>query len=817
MRIWCGLLVALVLAVSGGWFLHAPGQAQEPRADGLDANGDPLPTRALSRLGTSRWRHGSRIEVIAFAPSGKYIAAAGGNDPIRIWDAASGREVRTLVEPWTYALAYSTRGTVLFSGGALKVIRMWEADTGKEFAQLTGHDAAIKALAVSPDGSMLASASADGMILLWEVLHRKVMAKLKGHTDEVTSLAFSPDRDSIYLVSGSSDRTVRVWHVDKQETVQRIDAGMAVSSVAFVDDTTVAAGGDAADIKVYDVATGEPRGVFGGHQVGVTGLTASRDGKRLISSGDDATLRVWDSAGRKELLKIDRHSGDGVALSLSKNGELVACGGGNHTLRVFDTQSGKEPLPGQGLQAGLAHLALAPDGQTVASVTAAGAVTVWDRATGKERLTWQTPHRAEIVLAYSPDSKLLATGSKHEPVRFWDAATGKEAFNLPAKDGDSVLAIGFANEGDLFAAGYRSGAADVWNWRDQKTVHEFKLPIPGGVQALAFDPDAKLLALGGLGKIAIWNLAAGSKQSKLFDSKAEAPNPASLPAVASLAFAADGKTLAVGCYDAVIRLIDRNTGKEIRALEGHGSVPYSIAFSADGRILASGSFDKTVRLWEAFSGLTIASLTGHQGPVYAVAITPDGRQCYSASADTSVLHWDVTGRAREGFEPLKGKTEFGSAWAELASENPAQGHRAMWDLLVHHEAGVPYLLKNLDLIDPPHIDTLFKNLNDERFAVRIKASQELEKYGRWMEGRFKDALVNPPTLEVQRRIEQMLAKLTTGHSVEQLRIRVRRVMLIMEQLGTPQARDVLTKLAAGAPEVELQNEAKKSLERLSRR
>jgi len=812
MRKWCGLLAAGLVIGLTGWFTHA----QQPRQDGLDGNGDPLPTRALSRFGTSRWRHGSRIVVVAFAPSGKYIAAAGGNDPIRIWDAASGREVRSCTEPWTYALAYSTRGTVLFSGGALKIIRMWEADTGKEFAQLTGHDAAIKALAVSPDGSMLASGSADGMIILWEVLHRKVMVKLKGHADEITSLAFSPDRDSTYLVSGSGDRTVRVWHVDKQAMVQQIDAGMAVTSVAFVDDKTVVASGDAADIKAWEATTGKAQGAFTGHQVGVAGLVVSRDGKRLISSGHDATLRVWDIAGRKELRKIDRHAEDGAALALSKNGELVACGGGNHTLRVFDTQSGKEQLPGQGLQAGLAHLSLAPDGQTIASVTSAGAVTVWDRATGKERLTWQTPHRAEIVLAYSPDSKLLASGSKTEPIRFWEIATGKEAFNIPAKEGDWLLTFGFAMEGDLFAAGYRSGAADVWNWREKKTLHEWKLPIPGGVQALAFAPDAKLLALGGLGKIALWDLATG-KQTKLFDSKAEV-NAASLPAVACLAFAADGRTLAAGCYDAVIRLIDRNTGKEIRALEGHGSVPYSIAFSADGRILASGSFDKTVRLWEAFSGLTIASLTGHHGPVYAVALTPDGRQCYSASADTSILHWDVTGRAREGFDPVQGgKKEFGSAWTELASENTALGHRALWDLLVHHDTGVPYLLKNLDLIDPQHITTLFKNLNDERFAVRIKASQELEKYGRWMEGRFKDALVNPPTLEVQRRIEQMLAKLTKGESLEQLRIRARRVMLMLEQLGTPEARDVLTKLAAGAPEVELQNEAKKSLERLSRR
>src|SRR5439155_11679185 len=112
----------------------------------------------------------------------------------------------------------------------------------------------------------------------------------------------------------------------------------------------------------------------------------------------------------------------------------------------------------------------------------------------------------------------------------------------------------------------------------------------------------------------------------------------------------------------------------------------------------------------------------------------------------------------------------------------------------------------LYLIDPKHIDQLFKDLGDKSFNVRKHASTELERYGRWMEGRFKEALVNPPDLEVQRRIEQMLSKLTGGLTLEQERIRARRVMLILEQAGSPEARQVLQSLVAGAPEVELQAE-----------
>ena len=141
----------------------------------------------------------------------------------------------------------------------------------------------------------------------------------------------------------------------------------------------------------------------------------------------------------------------------------------------------------------------------------------------------------------------------------------------------------------------------------------------------------------------------------------------------------------------------------------------------------------------------------------------------------------------------------------------------MWTLVVHADTTVPYLGKQLYLINPAHIDKMFRDLNNESFNIRANATKELEKYGRWMEGRFKESLTNPPTLEVQRRLEQMLAKLTGGLSLEQERIRARRVMLILEQAATPASRDVLQSLVAGAPEVELQNEAKLSLERMGKR
>jgi WD40 repeat protein len=293
-----------------------------------------------------------------------------------------------------------------------------------------------------------------------------------------------------------------------------------------------------------------------------------------------------------------------------------------------------------------------------------------------------------------------------------------------------------------------------------------------------------------------------------------------MPAVAALAFSPDGKVLAAGCYDAVIRLLDAETGKEIRPLEGHGNVAYGLAFSSDGRVLASGSFDKTVRLWETFSGLPIAVYTGHQGPVNALAFLKNGREILSGSADTSILRWDATGISKIGMLSSRRLSDVESkgAWVDLASLDAGRAYRALWQLIATGKEAAPFLGSQIYLLDPNKVDKLFADLNSEKYKIRTDATKELEKYGIWMKGRLQQMHKNPPTLEVQRRIDQMLAKLDVpgSLSIEQERLRVRRVMLALEQLGGTEAEAILDKLIAGAPEADLQQDARASRERLAK-
>jgi WD40 repeat protein len=782
---------------------------------GVDAVGDPLPSGAIKRLGTARLRHGSRVMALAYSPNGRILAAGGGDDPVRLWDTDTGKEIRTLKDTWVSALAFTPRGSVIATAGAFKTIRLWEVANGKEASKLEGHAAAIKAMVLSPDGSMLASGGQDGTIILWELLTGKIITEFKGHLGEINALAFSPDNTR--LASASGDRTVRVWDCDNAKFVRALDAGCSALAVVFgADGKTLATAGDDQLVRVWNVDEGKLLHTFKGHTGSVASLLVTRDGK-IVSGAHDQTIRIWDQAAGKEALVIPRDLGDSDAMAITKDGKFLACAGISNTLRIFDAASGKEVRPGPGHAAGVASIALSTDGKWLVSGSITGHIRLWDAKTGQDVRQWSCAGAGDLVLAFAPDSQTVVSANGMDAIRFWDPQTAREKMQLPANAGDPVLCLTYSPDGGKLAVGRRLGTVEIWDLGEKRIVQQFK--YAGPVYALAFTQDGATLAVSGAGKIVLFDLAGGA-QVRAFNSRSEGP-PASLPAVASLAFSPDGKVLAAGCYDAVIRLLDTASGKEIRIMEGHGNVAYALAFSGDGRTLASASFDKTVRLWETFSGLQVAVYSGHRGPVTALAFFKDGRGIFSGSADTSILLWDTTGLSKDGVltSLTVGPPELKAAWLELASQDASRGHRALWNVVAAAREGVPFLGGQLYLLDPKKVDKLFSDLNSEQYKIRTDATKELEKYGIWMKGRLLAMHKNPPTLEVQRRVDQMLAKLDVpgSLSLEQERLRVRRVMLVMEQVANAESLAILEKLAGGAPEADLQQEAKDSLQRLAKR
>jgi WD40 repeat protein len=172
------------------------------------------------------------------------------------------------------------------------------------------------------------------------------------------------------------------------------------------------------------------------------------------------------------------------------------------------------------------------------------------------------------------------------------------------------------------------------------------------LRALAFAPDGRTLALAtGNGTVRLWH-----------PTSAERPRPVMSHAPEEawcVAFAPDGKTFVSGGDNSktpdTLKLWDTATGKLVWSAREHKALVTCAAFSADGQVIASGSFDKTVKLWDAGTGRELATLDRHTAEVSCLAFAPRGRQLATGGRDKVVYLWDTDTRNQP--RPLRGHTK----------------------------------------------------------------------------------------------------------------------------------------------------------------
>lgn len=234
-------------------------------------------------------------------------------------------------------------------------------------------------------------------------------------------------------------------------------------------------------------------------------------------------------------------------------------------------------------------------------------------------------------------------------------------------------------------------------------------------------------------------------------------------------------------------------------------------------MMATGNGDNTARLWEVASGGERQRFGGHQNAILTLSFSPDGRLLASASGDATALVWDLTGRFREGrFQQRRLSTEeLHRCWDDLAHTDAARAYRSICALAGSPKEAVAFLKNRLPPLmtaDSKRVAPLLAALDSEQFAERDKAMAELEKLGLAVEPALHKVLASKPSLEVRRRIEAVLEKLAAGP-----RLHFIRALEVLENIATPEARQILKTLSQGSAELWPTQEAEATLVRLAAR
>jgi WD40 repeat protein len=594
------LSVLLLLAPLFIWAMEStpgPSETRPPVSVTQSANKGAERPELILQAG-----HSSKADATAFSPDGRSIATGGVDTSIKIWDAATGRVLRTLGghAGGVKAIAISPNGLLLASGGNDSRIRIWEIASGKESDVLTGHTNSVSALAFSRDGKWLASGGADFKVGLWNLATRGSQV-FDAHYRQIFAVAFSPD--GAWLASGGADETINLWDLTKW-----LSKG-----------------------SKKDRELSEPIPLLG-HKGWIRDLAFSPNGKTLVSCGADERALLWQLPKGKLQRTLPKQSAPLLAAVFVADGaELLICAE-DRSIKRFDSVTGDE-LETISDRANLARyeaVVFSADGRWLAASGGVREVELRRAAPGGETRALESRVNPINVAAFSPDSRWFATANQDGTVTLWDVVAGRAVTRLGAGPG-RVRALAFSPDSQRLVSG--SGEMiTLWDVVAAREARKWNAHADG-VTALVFTPDGKELISGSAdATIKIWETASWQESIKLTEHKR---------GVTALDSSADGRWLVSAGSDHTLRLWDLPSHRATRVFNGHTGAVFAVAFSADGKLIASAGADKTVRVWDVSSGALIRTLNGHTGIVYSVAFTPDARWLAAGGGSGEIKVWET--------------------------------------------------------------------------------------------------------------------------------------------------------------------------------
>jgi RNA polymerase sigma factor (sigma-70 family) len=838
-------LVALlgVFAAGAGWTAcevladkrEGPTPSAEPprveagRPAPKDCYGDPLPPGTVARMGSLQLRH-TRARI-AFAPEGNTLTSISGDGTIRVWDVKSGRQVRqTTIDlsntPGSITLDTPSPDGKNAAGFGNDSLRLFDTATGKEKRRLPAEGVGHRYLCYSADGKWLATliGIADNYtIRLWDTATGKERLCLRRLSQAHTLLLSSNGKllaygqgDEIHIVDTSTRRELRKGRVGGRGWAFSPD-GKLLATATYKGEVTL---WQTEGLKKLAIL--QPTAAVAGRIIETPRLCFSPDGKLLAVSGLEI-LVLWDVAGRKERRRLaDRTAREVV---FSPDGKTLACAG-DFEIRLWDVASGERLHARPGHDSYVSSVAVSPDGNTIASVSHTDPVVrLWDAATGKP--LGSARHDSWIrSCAFAPDGRLLVSGG-FGVIRLLDVSSGEERRRFVVKDlksglqNQEVLVSHISPDGKRLAVVSEHGAAQLTVWDARSGERLACRPFGGSLDA-CFTPDGDGVSVSGHTQLTIEDTRTGVVRATI-------PGDLGRP----VAFSPDGKIIAVGIHKSVdgpvggykplgVRVAEVVTGEELFRVKGW--IDFT-TFTSDGRRLITADADG-LRLWDVRSGERLAlwkwPKDAARGPlptaINSLALLPDSRRLTTGMNDGTLLVWDLAPETWPKTDLVQhlDRQKLEAAWFDLAGD-ARKAHRAIYALAASPKDTVPFLaerLRPVATVEAKKVDRLLTELDSDEFRVREAAARQLADMGMQIEPALQRALENEPSLEMRKRVGTIQAKL---HGVPPAAtLRALRAQRVLEAIGTPEARQLLRMLAAGAAGALETRDAAAALERLKR-
>jgi WD40 repeat protein/uncharacterized caspase-like protein len=512
---------------------------------------------------------------------------------------------------------FSPDGAYIATASRDKSIKLWDAETGLEIRSLLGHQGTVTAIDFSPDGTMMASGAGDNTIRVWDISNGEKIWRSPTYENFLTSVKFSPNGK--WLAYGGNDWHMTIVDTQSYDTLQTIKVnsvrglGLGVDIQFSPDSRLMAVGQDDHTLKIYETGSWEEIFTFKkelGSCGGCLAWSSFHPDKPIVAKiSRRGPFEIRNLQNGELITTIDREFDEVTALGFDSSGQHILLSTAD-AIHIFDWQSGEEKSTFSPEVKEINHAVWRPDDGAILIAGNDNKATIWSLQGEKQGefagilhqrdnggLTYDPDNYWESYIAryikyknrvaLSADGRKLLKGKVGNKVRMWDIPTGATVMEYIGHESAAIAQV-LLEEQDLLVTGDGNGEVIMWQLSTGKQIRKLR-----GHRDPVFDLEishdrTKIAGTSWDGTVYVWNLSSGEVISNIYFENVSAYN---------IAFSPNDVYLALGKLDKTLEIWEYTTKRKVKELIGHTGFVTQIRWDAEKELISTGSDGMVIR-WD---------------------------------------------------------------------------------------------------------------------------------------------------------------------------------------------------------------------------